>query len=274
MVAGAAALLLENQPYLTPDQVKGVFTKVCSPVGKATAPRGCMLDLLATRGAGAQYLPAQTWPPSTGRCSLQEGRGSVHVSDTVAALTGENDAFGPFSTANWAAARSSGTAWSGGTWLDRGGLGPVAPGSARPGRTTPGRRAPGREQAGPDRSRPDSPWCPDHTVGGVAYRSVISRSTAKHCLSWRVRSRPRCAAASTTTSAMAATARTPATPTAAAGSCTRTRAHHGPVSTARPDCLRRASVVLRGRRPLQDEATAEGIPRTVVELFDIACARS
>jgi serine protease AprX len=119
LVAGVAALLLENQPYLTPDQVKGVFKKVCSPVGTGAAPRGCMLNLMSTKGAGAQYLPAQSWPASTGTGTLEGARGSIHLADGASTLTGENDIFGPFSTATWAAASTKGTAWNGGAWMGR-----------------------------------------------------------------------------------------------------------------------------------------------------------
>jgi serine protease AprX len=119
MVAGASALILENEPYLTVDQVKGVFKKVCVPVLKPAGTSGCMLDAVATKQSGARWLPPQTWPASAGTGTLEGARGTIHLSDNTATLSGENDIFGPFSTATWAAASTTGTAWNGGSWMGR-----------------------------------------------------------------------------------------------------------------------------------------------------------
>jgi serine protease AprX len=64
-------------------------------------------------------LSAQKFARSTGTGSLEAARGSVHVWDGIVALSGENDIFGPFSTATWAAASVTRTAWNGGTWMGR-----------------------------------------------------------------------------------------------------------------------------------------------------------
>jgi serine protease AprX len=124
VVSGAAALLLQRNPKLTPDQVKGLL--------KASADR-LLMDTSAVQGAGtldvrgAVELLEKGTPPtyaqsstrSSGTGSLDAARGGVYLTDPAngAVLRGEQDVFGlPWDATAWAAASSARTAWSGGTW--------------------------------------------------------------------------------------------------------------------------------------------------------------
>jgi serine protease AprX len=117
VVSGAVALLLEQRPSLTPDQVKALLRSTAAPMPTADA---------AGKGAGEISLAAarttiaptgtQSWARSTGTGSLELARGSQHVADDGVELTGERDILAPWHAMKWAAASSTGTAWEGGRW--------------------------------------------------------------------------------------------------------------------------------------------------------------
>ena len=126
VVSGAAALLLQADPSLTPDQVKQALTASADPLTGSDDPtQGAgVLDvagayeLVATGQVGAAVQ--QTFPPSTGLGSLEAARAGSHVVDPEngVALTGEQDIFGaPWDAAAWAQLSAQGRSWSGGTWL-------------------------------------------------------------------------------------------------------------------------------------------------------------
>jgi serine protease AprX len=118
VVTGAVALLLQQRPELTPDAVKAMLIQ--------NAVRLPRTDALG-QGAGELHLNrinrpvqgrvAQTWPRSTGTGSLEAARGSAHVSEDGIDLSGEQDIFGAFDVARWAAASSNQTAWDRGNWM-------------------------------------------------------------------------------------------------------------------------------------------------------------
>jgi serine protease AprX len=124
VVSGAVALLLQRYPDLTPDEVKAALTRSADRLPRADAAgQGAgELDVAGAAGLAARGRLAgagQDWPASTGRGSLEAARGSAHLAIGEAVLAGENDLFGRFDTAAWAAASSAGTAWTGGTWMGR-----------------------------------------------------------------------------------------------------------------------------------------------------------
>jgi serine protease AprX len=119
VVSGAVALLLQQRPNLTPDQVKRLLTSTATPLllgGGASAAGAGLLDIGAASLAPTPNA-TQTFAPSTGLGSLEAARGTDHVVTNGVPLTGERDVLGgPWTPASWAAKSASGTAWSGGTW--------------------------------------------------------------------------------------------------------------------------------------------------------------
>jgi serine protease AprX len=122
-VSGAAALLLQQRPNLTPDQVKRLLTTTAQamPHGDAVARGAGQLDLKAAFEAPTPKY-TQTHPASTGHGSLDAARGTARVldPDTGVELRGEIDIMGqPWAPATWAQASTAATAWTGGQWNGR-----------------------------------------------------------------------------------------------------------------------------------------------------------
>ncbi|HEX2176878.1 MAG TPA: S8 family serine peptidase [Nocardioidaceae bacterium] len=120
VVSGAVALLLEQRPSLTPDQVKALLRSTAAPMPNSDAAgRGAGeidLDEARITAASSVAAAAQPWPRSTGTGSLELARGTQHVADQGVALTGERDILAPWDAKRWAAASSAGTAWQDGYW--------------------------------------------------------------------------------------------------------------------------------------------------------------
>lgn len=121
VVGAAAALVLEDRPWLTPDQVKDLLVRTARPLpNTATSLQGGGVVDLATatrRPARATSVAAQTFPQSTGTGSLEAARGSLHVvAPDGTMLTGEQTVVGPWNGTSWSGTSWSGTSWSGGSW--------------------------------------------------------------------------------------------------------------------------------------------------------------
>jgi subtilisin family serine protease len=121
VVSGAAALVIQQRPRITPDQVKKLMTRTASRLLRADAQaQGAgMLDLKLARDfrTPPATSAAQPWEPSTGVGSLELARGSAHLESDGVVLEGEQDIFGaPFDSTSWAAESLAGTTWSGGDW--------------------------------------------------------------------------------------------------------------------------------------------------------------
>jgi serine protease AprX len=137
VVSGSVALLLQDHPELTPDQVKGLLMANADKVKGSTLAVGSgNLDIAATvnsldglvapllRGLLAQPTPGknlvQSYPVSNGLGSLEAARGGSYVfdPDSGVPLTGEQDVQGmPWNAAAWSNASAKGSAWQGGAWL-------------------------------------------------------------------------------------------------------------------------------------------------------------
>ena len=119
VVSGAAALVLQKRPQLTPDQVKALLTSTARHLPLAT-DRSQGAGLIDVRAALSAPIPpsVQAWPRSTGTGSLELARGAGHVTLQDVPLTGEQDIFGdPWDGPAWVAASSNGSSWSDGTWM-------------------------------------------------------------------------------------------------------------------------------------------------------------
>ena len=118
VVSGAAALLIEQRPQVTPDQVKALLMSTANELPEASdACQGAgMLDLKKVRDVPTPHA-VQNHPVSTGTGSLDAARGSAKLSDDGVVLEGEIDIFGnPWDAETWAGKSWSGDSWMGGTW--------------------------------------------------------------------------------------------------------------------------------------------------------------
>jgi serine protease AprX len=120
IVSGAAALLLQQRPTLTPDQVKRLLMTTTDPMPVADpVSAGSGQVNIATAIKAATPLVAQSFAPSLGTGSLEQSRGTSHVADPVngTALTGEQDIMGnAWNPVTWSANALAACSWIGGTW--------------------------------------------------------------------------------------------------------------------------------------------------------------
>jgi len=136
VVSGAAALLLQAYPKLTPDQVKAALVSTAAPVAASPvyAGAGEINVASALTKAGQLANPnlltntinsltsppvTQSFPASTGQGSIEAARAGNDLVDTNGfPLSGEVDLQGnPWNPKAWWAAASTATAWSGGSWM-------------------------------------------------------------------------------------------------------------------------------------------------------------
>ena len=125
VVSGAVALMMQRNPALSPDQVKGVLKANADKLMTGADPvQGA--GLLDIKGAVEQLekdgtIPeySQTAAKSTGHGTLDASRAGAYVTDPATGITlrGEQDPFGvAWDSAAWAPAATAGNAWTGGTW--------------------------------------------------------------------------------------------------------------------------------------------------------------
>jgi serine protease AprX len=149
VVSGAVALLLDQRPGLTPDQVKALLRQTASPMPMADAAgRGAGEVNLAAAGMTPAPTGTQSLPGSTGTGSIEAARGSSHVADGDVELTGEWDIMGPWNAAKWAQASTDGSSWVGGRWNNRDWTGDCWCGTSWSGPSWEGRTWAGRTWAG------------------------------------------------------------------------------------------------------------------------------
>lgn len=120
VVSGAVALLLEQRPDLTPDQVKALLRSTASSMPLADAAgRGAGQVDVAAAGLAPTPRVEQAWPKSTGTGSINAARGTQYVADGGVELGSEWDIMAPWKAGKWAADSTAQTAWVGGRWNNR-----------------------------------------------------------------------------------------------------------------------------------------------------------
>jgi serine protease AprX len=124
ITSGAAALVVQQRPTATPDQVKALLMNTANPLakGNAQAQGKGLLDLhdaLTTRTPSA----VQTWVKSTGKGLLELTRGSAALNDpNLVALADDIAAgdvqllLGTLSSNRWSSNRWSSNRWSANRW--------------------------------------------------------------------------------------------------------------------------------------------------------------
>jgi subtilisin family serine protease len=160
MLSGAAALLIQQRPTITPDQLKVLLRTSARSLGADAKAQGAgIVDVDKAYGLAtpAASTAAQSYARATGVGSLELARGSYHVVDDTYTLAGEVDVFGrPFVAALWAPASLAGTSWSGGTWNGTAWTGSTWSASSWSGTSWAGRMWSGRMWSG--RMWSDTSW--------------------------------------------------------------------------------------------------------------------
>jgi serine protease AprX len=134
VVTGQVALLLDKDPSLTPDQVKGLLMETARPLlfDRSPVQGAGVTDITAALNQlqGKRHVPtagSASLPASSGLGSIEASRGGEHVVDptTGTMLTGEYDALGePWRPHAWVSAQQAGATWdqgvyNGRTWTGR-----------------------------------------------------------------------------------------------------------------------------------------------------------
>jgi subtilisin family serine protease len=115
VTSGAVALLLQQRPSLTPDQVKQLLRSTATSL-QGTSNNAQGAGLINLRAARTAATPTWTqWvAPLSGTGLLDDARGTGHLSADGVDLRGEQDIFGqPWNGSKWSA-----DAWAGSTWHD------------------------------------------------------------------------------------------------------------------------------------------------------------
>jgi serine protease AprX len=121
VVSGAVALIIDQRPDITPDQVKHLLIDSARPVSGAADCQGAgQIDLGAAKydATPSAAEASQNHEEATGLGSLDEARGTHVVGvDGTDDLQGEEDIFGQdWNALDWVTAFLNGTSWSSGEW--------------------------------------------------------------------------------------------------------------------------------------------------------------
>jgi serine protease AprX len=118
VVSGAAALLIQQRPEITPDQVKGLLQDTSVRLANTGTNQQGSGELNLANALGAPVPDRmQNFSLSRGTGSLNWARGSVRVSRYGVNLYGERDIFGhTFDADSISNAIADGNSWSGGSW--------------------------------------------------------------------------------------------------------------------------------------------------------------
>jgi serine protease AprX len=119
IASGAAALMIQQRPSITPSQLKLLMMNACVSLGASVSNiwqgRG-ELDLTRALTASSTQTDS-VHTPSTGTGSLELDRGTDRLTADGVVLSGEKDIFGrAFSPSAMATLEAAGNSWSGGNW--------------------------------------------------------------------------------------------------------------------------------------------------------------
>lgn len=122
VVSGAAALVIQQRPKITPNQLKRLLSDTATPLTgpRPTADGHGQVDLRATYSHATPgiALSSQRWAPSTGLGTLDGSRGSFRITDDGVKLHGDRDIFGnAINLKSWLRHATSGDAWDKGSWM-------------------------------------------------------------------------------------------------------------------------------------------------------------
>ena len=172
VVSGAAALLLSQRPWLSPDQVRDVLQRSAYDVPGASedAEGAGALDLSTAYRTFAKWVKQARLHAGGG--SLDKARGKMKLKRNGKTLGGEQDIFGtPTDTAALADAESdgrttpSGATWAGGRWLGSPFNGATWAGATWAGATWAGATWAGATWAGATWA--GATWADDHWAGAT-----------------------------------------------------------------------------------------------------------
>lgn len=119
VVSGAVALMLEQRPWLSPDQVKALLkdTAKVLPAADVQAQGRGLIDVASATTAPAPVLATQTAAPSVGTGTLDGARGAAKLVLDGVTLQGQRDIFGKsYVAATRTVQEMAGSSWAGGTW--------------------------------------------------------------------------------------------------------------------------------------------------------------
>lgn len=119
IVGGAVAILLQQRPNLTPNQVKALLKSTAVPlVGEDAKYQGAgRIDLDPLLAAPTPANLTQSYKASTGKALLDPYRGSMRATMNGVPIAGEVDIFGrPYNSTMMALSVATRTAWNGGLW--------------------------------------------------------------------------------------------------------------------------------------------------------------
>ena len=118
VVSGAAALIIDQRPDITPDEVKALLTNTAQtlPGVRYRCQGAGLIDLKAALDT-ATPTPRRVWGSAWGTGSLEAARGSAHIQLDGVVLEGEQDIFGQlWDASRWTAASRNGETWTEGEW--------------------------------------------------------------------------------------------------------------------------------------------------------------
>ena len=118
VLSGAAALVIEQRPTITPGRLKKLLTGTTASLKGALKEAQGNGELNLAKALKASMPSEPGVPaPSAGTGSLDLSRGTTRLVQNGTALAGERDIFGaPFDSASMATLEAAGSSWSGGTW--------------------------------------------------------------------------------------------------------------------------------------------------------------